>query len=292
MEKLKKQSFPSVSTHDWKVKAEQSLKGKTVESLQTTTYENIILKPLYTQEDETNVPDYPGGSDFRRGIFPLGYVTNDWEIAQRLSCQTAEELKEKLYHSFEKGQTAISFSVSKDWLDINLVKGLVDSYSHYPFAINAKDSQAAFLALLEKTLEQVGTGDKFRGYIGSDPVAIFATEGNISEEFFKVWINQIRSSTEMFPNLRTILIDTAPYHNGGASAVQELGVAIAEGVFYLEQFQQARLELYEIFAKMIFQFSIGSNFFMEIAKLRSARILWDRISSIYGANNHMSKLNI
>lgn len=292
MKNLKKQSFPSVSTEEWKVKAEQSLKGKTVESLQTTTYENIILKPLYSQVDEKIIPDYPGGSDFRRGIFPLGYVTNDWKISQRLFYRTAEELKDKLHHSIEKGQTAISFNVSLDLLDANLVRGLAESSSQYPFSINAKDSQIAFLALLEKELEQVGGSDKISGYIGSDPVAIFAKEGDISEEFLEDWIKSIRNSTEKFPNLRTILIDTASYHNGGSSAVQELGIAIAEGIFYLEKFQEAGLELDEIFAKIIFQFSIGSNFFMEIAKLRAARVLWSRVSSVYGANEDKSRMNI
>jgi methylmalonyl-CoA mutase len=292
LKNLKKQSFPSVSTEEWKVKAEQSLKGKTVESLQTTTYENIVLKPLYSQHDEQIIPDYPGGSDFRRGIFPLGYVTNDWKIAQRLFYRTAEELKEKLHHSFEKGQTAISFHVSKDLLDANLVKGLAESSSQYPFSINAKDSQIAFLALLEKELEQVGTCDKISGYIGSDPVAIFAKAGDISEEFLEDWVKNIRNSTEKFPNLRTILIDTVSYHNGGANAVQELGIAIAEGIFYLEKLQEAGLELDEIFAKIIFQFSIGSNFFMEIAKLRAARVLWSRVSSVYGANEDKSRMNI
>ncbi|MEH7502320.1 methylmalonyl-CoA mutase subunit beta [Neobacillus drentensis] len=294
LEKIKNQSFPLVSAHEWKTKAEQSLKGKTVESLQTTTYENIILKPLYTHHDERPIPDYPGGSDFRRGIYPLGYTTNDWKVAQQLSYQTAEELQQKLKQSFDKGQTAISFKVTKGLLDrdTNLVRLLGESYCQYPFAINAKNLQTAFLAELERMDAQEGAIDKISGYIGSDPVAIFAEEGGISEGFFKEWVKNIVHSNEKFPNLRTILIDTAPYHNGGASAVQELGIAISEGVYYLENLQEAGLDLDVIFEKMIFQFSIGGNFFMEIAKLRAARMLWNRISSVYGVNNDKGKMHI
>ncbi|MEH7305572.1 methylmalonyl-CoA mutase subunit beta [Neobacillus drentensis] len=292
LDKLKNQSFPSVSTDEWKVKAEQSLKGKSVGSLQTTTYENIILKPLYSRQDEKAVPDYPGGSDLRRGIYPLGYVTNDWKIAQRLSCCKVEELKGKLDHAFEKGQTAISFNFSKDLLDANLWRELAESYSQYPFAINANDAHIPLLSLLENTVEQEVTRDKISGFIGSDPVSQFAKEGYISEEFVKDWVISIRSSSEKFPHLRTILIDTAPYHHGGASAVQELGIAMGEGIFYLERLLEAGLELDEIFAKMIFQFSIGSNFFMEMAKLRAARILWNRISDVYGASCDMAKMQI
>ncbi|WP_429464414.1 methylmalonyl-CoA mutase family protein [Neobacillus sp. B4I6] len=294
LEKIKNQSFPSGSTHEWKTKAEQSLKGKTVESLQTTTYENIILKPLYTHQDERPVPDFPGGSDFRRGTYPLGYLTNDWVVAQQLSYQTAEELEQKLRQSFNKGQTAISFKVSKALLDVetNLAKLLGEFYCQYPFSINAKSLQITFLSELERMADQEGAIDNLRGYIGADPVAIFAEEGCISEEFFNDWVKNIVHSNEKLPNVRTILIDTAPYHNGGASAVQELGIAMAEGIFYLENFQNEGMELDEIFTKMIFQFSIGSNFFMEIAKLRAARVLWNRISNVYGSSDDMGRMHI
>jgi methylmalonyl-CoA mutase len=294
LETIKNQSFPSCTTLEWKAKAEQSLKGKTVETLQTTTYENIILKPLYTEQDERLVPDYPGGSDFRRGIYPLGYLTNDWVVAQQLSYETMEELQQKLNQSFDKGQTAISFNVSNNLLitETNLAKVLAESYRKYPFSINAKGRQISFLAELERIVEQDGDFDKVNGYIGADPVAVFAVEGCISEEFMNDWVKNIVRSIEKFPNLRTILIDTTPYHRGGASADQELGIAMAEGLFYLENIQDAGLELDEIFEKMIFQFSIGGNFFMEIAKLRAARILWNRISNVYGAADDKSKMHI
>ena len=293
LEKIKNQSFPSGSTDEWKAKAEQSLKGKSIESLQTTTYENIILKPLYTRKDGLEPSDYPGGSDFRRGIYPLGYLTNDWKVAQRLSCQTVEELQVKLNESFEKGQTAISFNVLESLLekDTTLGEALADLYGQYSFAINAKKLQAPLLSELETLVEQ--KKDSFiRGYIGADPVAIFAEQGSISEEYFNSWIKNILHSNEKLPDLRTILIDTTIYNNGGASAVQELGIAIAVGIYYLEELQEAGLKLDEIFAKMIFQFSIGSHFFMEIAKLRAARVLWHRISRVYGVDEDMSRMHI
>ena len=76
---LRDQSFPIKTQDDWKMKAEESLKGKSIETLKSNTYENIILKPLYSREDVQKAPDYPGGSDFRRGIDSLGYVTNEWK---------------------------------------------------------------------------------------------------------------------------------------------------------------------------------------------------------------------
>ena len=293
MEKIKNQTFAAKTNHEWKKAVEASLKGKSVESLQTNTYETIILKPLYTKQDEQQIPGYSGGSDFRRGIYPLGYITNEWKVAQRLSYQTPEELKDKLHQSFEKGQTAISFEVKKVLLENNnLLNILGESYYQHPFAINAKDSQITFLSELTKITEKDGDSRRINGYIGSDPVAIFAEGGGISEALFNDWVTIIVRSNQKFPNLRTILIDTVPYHNGGANAVQELGIAVASGLYYLEKLQEAGMELDEILSKMIFQFSIGSNFFMEIAKLRASRVLWNRVSEVYGAKGDVCGMNI
>jgi methylmalonyl-CoA mutase len=285
LEKIKSQSFAFKTRHEWEAKAEVSLKGKTVESLKTTTYENTVLKPLYTREDEQPVPEFPGGSDFRRGIFPLGYRTNEWKASQRITYQTTEDLKEKLQQSFEKGQSAISFEVKKVLFEAeeNLVNLLGKSYQQYPFAINTKDLQTAFFA----AIAELDNHDQISGYIGSDPLAIFAEAGHFSDEFFNNWVKSIQQSNEKFPNLRTILIDSVPYHNGGANAVQELGIAIAEGVYYLEKLQEKGIELEGILTKMIFQFAIGSNYFTEIAKLRAARVLWNRITELYGAKEEV-----
>jgi len=283
LENIRSQSFSINTKNKWKEKAEASLKGKTVESLQTITYENIILKPLYTKQDEQPLPEFPGGSDFRRGIYPLGYRTNEWKIAHRLSYQTPEELQEKLPQSFKKGQSAISFDVNKVLFEEekSLANILAESYHQYPFAINAGDLQTAFLAVVSQLDEHAQSS----GYIGADPIALFTEEGLISEEFFNEWVKNIRRSSRKFPNLRTILIDSVPYHNGGANAVQELGIAIAVGVYYLEKIQETGMILEEILAKMVFQFSIGSNYFMEIAKLRAARVLWTRITELYDVHD-------
>ncbi|WP_066060718.1 methylmalonyl-CoA mutase subunit beta [Neobacillus soli] len=290
MEKIKNQSFPSKTLPEWEKKAEATLKGKTVELLETTTYENIILKPLYTRKDQQSVPDYPAGSDFRRGSYPLGYITNDWKVAQKLTYQSPNDVKDKLLEAFKKGQSSIAFEVCEGLLNTNgLLSFLGESSSQFPFSINAKALQADFLT---KLAEQEGPSEKISGYIGSDPIALCVEEGFFFDEGFNEWVKQIELVKGKLPNLRTVLIDTVPYHNGGANAVQELGIAMAEGVFYLENLQENGMELEEILAKMIFQFSIGGNFFMEIAKLRASRVLWNRITELYGANDQARKMII
>ncbi|MEH7119111.1 methylmalonyl-CoA mutase subunit beta [Neobacillus vireti] len=283
MEKFKNQMFLQRTLEDWQKKAGDSLKGKKIDSLYHNTYENIILKPLYTQQDEQTVPDYSGGPDYRRGIYPLGYYTNKWNVAQSLSYQSPGELKEKLLTALEKGQTAISFEISEELMETNahLPFVLADLYYRYPLAINTKGWQSPVLNVLMKMAEEHKSADKFKGYFGTDPIALFVEEGAVSREFMEEWKTNINKASKMFPHASTILIDTTPYHNGGANAVQELAIAIATGVHYLDILQDMEMDQHSIVKKMVFQFSIGSNFFMEIAKLRAARVIWNRIAELY-----------
>lgn len=282
LDNFRNQSFPLKTKEDWKAKAEESLKGKSIETLKSSTYEKIILKPLYSQRDAQKAPDYPGGSDFRRGINPLGYVTNDWKIAQRISYQSVDELKEKLHGSIEKGQTALSFEVSEVLFESKemIYDILGDLPSRFPFAINGRGMQSALLTALT---ERETSANQVSGYVGSDPFSLFVEEGFIVEEFFKGWMDDIKLANEKLPKLRTVLINTSTYHQGGANGVQELGIAAAAGTFYLQSLLDRGMKLEDVLGKMIFQFSIGSNFFMELAKLRAARILWNKITQVYGA---------
>lgn len=285
LEELKNQSFSLFTKGNWVEKAETSLKGKKIDTLKSNTYEDITLKPLYTMEDELVVPNYPGGADFRRGIYPLGYVTDDWKIAQEISFKSTKELKDKLTSALHRGQNALSFEITDELLQdketlIEIFEGLSESY---PFALNAKGLQAAFITELTRTLDENGDKDKITGYIGSDPISIFAEEGFISKEVLSSWAENIKKLKENLPHLRTVLVNTSTFHQGGANAVQEIGIAAAVGVFYLQQLAEQGMTLKEILSDIVFKFSIGSNYFMEVAKLRAARIIWNKITEVYGA---------
>jgi methylmalonyl-CoA mutase len=294
LEELKNQSFTTVTTKDWVEKAEATLKGNTIESLKSYTYENILLKPLYSREDEQNSADYPAGSDFRRGIYPLGYITNNWRIAQLVSFQTPLELKDKMFEAIEKGQTALSFEVTTELIEAkDTLQELIKGFSErYPFALNAKGLLPNLLTDVRNIAEKNGKSDKMTGYISSDPISLFAEEGVIVNDVISEWAKTIKSAHESLPNLRTVLINTSSYHQGGANAVQELAIAAATGVYYLQYLMDSGMQLQDVLAKMIFKFSIGSNYFMELAKLRATRILWNKITEVYGANVEFRGMHI
>ena len=88
---------------------------------------------------------------------------------------------------------------------------------------------------------------------------------------------------EQAPELKTVLVSGDVYANGGANDVQEVAYALATAVCYVRQLAQRNIDIHTIAKSMMFTFSLGANFFMEIAKLRALRVLWARIMEAFGA---------
>ena len=289
-------NFPTVTTLEWQKKAEERLKGKSIETLYKVTYENIKLKPLYTKEDLStlNISTFPGFTDFRRGIHHLGYCTKEWKVAQTLNALTSAELRNKLSSALQKGQTALAFEVTEHILN-DLPEILKPYYKTYPFSLNARDHQVQLLSLLSKIAEENGSKEAVSGYIARDPLANLVELGSSQNDMTTIydqWVKTIAKFNEHLPNVKTILVDTTPYHNGGANAVQELAVAMATGVHHVRLLTERMLSLETLLKKIVFKFAIGSNFFMEIAKLRAAKILWGKIVEAYGANSEVQGMEI
>ena len=94
------------------------------------------------------------------------------------------------------------------------------------------------------------------------------------------------------PDLQTVLVRGHPYHDGGGNAVQELAFALATSVEYLRELQARDISINQAAPRFMFAFSLGSNFFMEIAKLRAARMLWAKVVAAFGGDEDAQKMRI
>ncbi|MEH7236994.1 methylmalonyl-CoA mutase family protein [Bacillus sp. JJ1562] len=297
-------TFPSIDYETWKQEAEKSLKGKPIEKLHKQTYENITLKPIYTKEDVQQISflkDMPGEGSRVRGSEPTGYVNCPWHVSQEIDVKTLEDFNTALKDALQNGQTMIHFTLQTQ---INPAEGLAlhneediakafdgISLSNTPVLIDAKTDLLAFLPLVHSYAKT----DSLTGTIGMDPLAILVEKGQLPikpEVGYDQLAESVKWVKENQSNLRTIFVKGDPYHNGGANAVQELGFAIGTGIEYLSELLERGLTVDEIASSMTFSFSIGSNVFMEIAKLRAAKILWTTIIEAYGGNEDSSKLHI
>ncbi|UOE54334.1 methylmalonyl-CoA mutase family protein [Cytobacillus oceanisediminis] len=293
LNKMIQEKFPQQSIDDWEQSAEKALKGKSIESLSRNTYENIKLKPLYSKEDLTTgaLSQYPGAEDFRRGSYAAGYLSEEWKVAQKINASSSEELADKLLAATNKGQTALAFEPEhlKNPEKISVAVG--ELYEKYPFSVDAGPNQHLLIAGLGALKER----EKVSGYIAADPLAIAAADSlndRSIDELYENLNETVSVAAENLPSLKTIMVNSVVYHNGGANAVQELAFSLAAGVNHLQYFLEKGKSTEEMLSKMVFKFAVGSNFFMEIAKLRAARVLWGKVAEAYGAEGDSKKMVI
>ncbi|WP_449536880.1 methylmalonyl-CoA mutase family protein [Ferdinandcohnia sp. Marseille-Q9671] len=302
-------TFPPIDYETWKNEAEKSLKGKPIEKLHTKTYENIILKPIYTKEDIKHNPflkEMPGESSKVRGTRLTGYVSQPWHVSQEIDDATLEGFNAALKDGLANGQTMIHFTLQpQNSTEVGLPLHTIEDMkialdgiplSSIPVFIDAKTGLLPFLNLVSSYInEQNISSEELTGTIGMDLFAQLVTNGTLPlplEKGYDQLAESVKWAIEKSSNLRTILVKGDPYHNGGGNAVQELAYSLGTAAEYVSELIERGLAIDEIASRITFTFSIGSNVFMEIAKLRAAKILWSTIIEAYGGKEESSKMYI
>ncbi|MDB4867816.1 MAG: putative methylmalonyl-CoA mutase small subunit [Cohnella sp.] len=314
-------SYPSYE--DWEKTVEKVLQGETFEDkLVTETYEGILLQPMYWPEEANRLPHLsalPGMGSFVRGISASGYAGQPWEIAQQLQYPSPLDFNKAARFDLKQGQTNLHMSLdgvgllSSDPDETNKEKigaaGVsifsvsdVDVAFHdidleeIPVFIETGSLGLPVLSMMIAHMEHQGNNlKKLRGCIGSDPIGTLVQHGTISqsmESVFRTLGHCMIWAKNSSPELQTVCVRGEVYHDGGASAVEELGFTIATGVEYLRELTGQGMAVDDIAAQMRFSFSIGSNFFMEIAKLRAARCIWAGVIKAFGGSESAGKMYI
>ena len=295
--------FTPQSYAEWKEEATASLKGAPFDKkLLTKTYEGITLQPLYTADhvaDSAATSGFPGAGDYLRGAWAAGYGGRPWLIAQKGDAATPREANDLLREGLSKGATAICFNpcccpkldnlqdIKAFFHDIDIAK--------YPFQAYCGTSAAPLLGLLKAYADEVGVdAAALSGVVGADPLGALAKKGQncgAMAGYYDQMAAAMRWTGDNMPKIKTIFIQGAVYHEGGASAVQELAAMFAAAVAYLDALMERGLTVDEIAAQMCFSFALGANFFMEIAKLRAARLIWAQLIKAYGGGGEAAKLD-
>ncbi len=308
--------FSPPTFEEWKAKVEKDLKGASYEKkLITKTYEGISLNPIYTKADikDSNLTDsLPGTDSFVRGFDSSGYHSNTWDVNQEILEADASEFNAALKEGLNNGQNCINLlldSATKLGLDadyaevsqvgdkglsisaINSMKRAFNNVSltEFSFYVDAGFNSVPFLSLLNAYCKANGTDiSKLSGAVTSDPIAHLAVYGElpVNQKFvFDMMKNSLEWSIKAESKLRTIGVNTLPFVNAGANAVQELAYAMSITVFYINELVERNVDVKSIFNKIQFTMGISNNYFMEIAKFRAAKVLLSNIAEQYGVED-------
>jgi methylmalonyl-CoA mutase len=266
---MKEQSFSRRTLTEWQEAAEIALKGKGIRSLHTNTYENIELKPLYTKVD---LPGVDRVNAYIPNVEGKLKRASKWFIAQPVKRGSWEELTSAMKDALSRGQNCVSFQVG----NLDIIEGFDQ------FIKEVIELEAPVFSIEKKTAFCIQRMMKFpelkeiKGVMGFDPI------NENREHLFEDWLEVVKEVDQHLPNLKTIIINSAQYHNSGGSATQELAYGLSEGVTYIETLQEKGWTIEKIAGKIHFHFSVGSHFFMEIAKIRAFKKLWQEVLSSYG----------
>lgn len=283
--------FPPISTPEWEQVILKDLKGADyAKKLIWNSPEGIAVRPYYRSEDLDKLKHMaclPGEFPFVRGNQAAG---NSWLIRQDVVVEEYGKAREDALFLISKGVESINFQTNEDHTDeevAELLAGL--PYEATEFNFEGFDPEI-ILDVLDAMVETGSLNPSvFRGCIQFDPIGEFNLTGRFDEEeelyeLCTAWL--VRA--EKYPGLRVLGVNGRFFHNAGANAVQELGFSLAQANEYLVEFTENGLPVDLVANKLSFHFSVGSNYFFEIAKLRAARMLWARILEEYGVKSEKS----
>ncbi|MBS4194597.1 methylmalonyl-CoA mutase family protein [Lederbergia citri] len=271
---IKNAVFPNNKYEIWEQVALKTIKSHSLETLYSETYEGIKLSPIYTKKGVKNRLE----DSYSRGL----YIKNNRRIAQKLYCTNWDDLTRQMVKAKECGQETVSFDVDNLHDTAKLDFGELSNIFNLrttPLLLFTKYN----FQLIARKLLQIDA-DHVIGALAVDLISSQLKRGylyKLEGQTWADWKEMICKLDAKYPSLRTIVIDSTPYHNSGANAIQELAASLSEAIHYIEEMQKLGWEPHRTMKKMIFHFSIGNHFFMEIAKLRAFRLLWKTVCSAY-----------
>ena len=252
--------FESVSSKQWKQKIQFELKGADYnDTLIWNSPENIKVKPFYHQDD-------------LQDILPVNTKASEFKICQNIFVYDLDKSIERALESISRGADSIRFSIEDETIDVEklLEKLPLESVTIY---FNLDFISVDFVSKIEAIAQKRNA----KLYCNLDPIGQLAKEGNWFKTKEKDNFETLNSLSKTVSKSSIISIDGTLYQNAGANMVQQIAYSLAHANEYLN-----RISI--INQPIVFQISVGTNYFFEIAKLRALRILFHLIAKEYNPN--------
>ncbi|MBP3552761.1 MAG: methylmalonyl-CoA mutase small subunit [Bacteroidaceae bacterium] len=277
--------FAPVSTQEWLDKINVDLKGADFEKkLVWKTNEGFKVKPFYRKEDLENLKTteaLPGEFPYLRGVKKSD---NAWFVRQDIKVECPKEANAKVLDLLNKGVDSIGFNINKKDLCPEYIETLLEGVCAECVELNFSTCQGATVMLAGLLVEYFTRKgydlSKLQGSINYDPMGKMLAKGKDVSNYI-VAAKTLVEIMKALPKYRCITVNAIELNNAGSYISQELGYALAWGNEYLNALVEAGVDATEAARKIKFNFGISSNYFLEIAKFRAARMLWANIVKQY-----------
>lgn len=262
--------FPGVTKAEWLSRVEKDLKGRPLQELEWQLEENITLEPFFHKEEVQPVP-IPG-LDHR--------TANQWEIGEYIDVLEVKSANQAVKEGLQGGVEAPLFRLQKMMLGDQvrqLMDGIELTYISTHFSQRYADKKPwvlweHFVAVLQK--QEVDL-KKVSGSLDFDPILDWTAIP------FKELAALIKDCAATLPRFKILQVNARPFHHGIANTSRELAYTIAKGSDYLAKLDDLGLSPALVQNHMQFSVAISTSYFVEIAKLRALRVLWQQVLQAY-----------
>ena len=306
---------------DWQELARREARGRSPDELARETIEGIRIKPLYTSADlaeNGHVETLPGLDPFTRGPRATMYAGRPWTIRQYAGFSTAEDSNAFYRQALEGGQQGISVAfdlathrgydsdhprvvgdVGKAGVAIDSVEDMKILFAGIPLdrisvSMTMNGAVIPVLASFIVAAEEQGVScERLSGTIQNDILKEFMVRNTYvypPEPSMRIVGDIIEFASANMPKFNSVSISGYHMQEAGANLVQELAYTLADGREYVRAAIDRGLDVDAFAGRLSFFFAIGMDFFLEIAKLRAARLLWSRIMSEFEPADDRSKM--
>jgi len=311
--------FKPASLADWEKAAQKSVKEGSLEQLNWLTPDGITVKPLYTAEDIQGLPytnTLPGFEPFLRGPQATMYAVRPWTIRQYAGFSTAEESNAfyrkalaaggqgvsvafdlATHRGYDSDHPRVTGDVGKAGVAIDSVEDMKILFDGIPLdkvsvSMTMNGAVLPVLAGYVVAAEEQGVSqDKLSGTIQNDILKEFMVRNTYiypPEPSMKIIGDIIEYTAKNMPKFNSISISGYHMQEAGANQALEMAFTLADGKEYVKTAIAKGMDVDEFAGRLSFFWAVGMNFYLEIAKMRAARLLWTRIMKGFNAKNPKS----
>ncbi len=312
-------TFTSHSIQEWEKAAAKSAPGGDIQKLNWVTPDGITVKPLYTAEDTVNLPHthtLPGFAPFLRGPQATMYAVRPWTIRQYAGFSTAQESNAfyrkalaaggqgvsvafdlATHRGYDSDHPRVTGDVGKAGVAIDSVEDMKILFDQIPLdkvsvSMTMNGAVLPVLAGYVVAAEEQGVSqDQLSGTIQNDILKEFMVRNTYiypPEPSMRIVGDIIAYTAGHMPKFNSISISGYHMQEAGANQALELALTLADGQEYVRTAMNQGLDVDAFAPRLSFFWAIGMNFYLEIAKMRAARLLWCRIMQDVGAKNPKS----
>jgi len=311
--------FKPATLADWQKAAQKSAPGGNVDALGWLTPDGITVKPLYTAEDTANLPyanTLPGFEPFLRGPQATMYAVRPWTIRQYAGFSTAEESNAfyrkalaaggqgvsvafdlATHRGYDSDHPRVTGDVGKAGVAIDSVEDMKILFDGIPLdkvsvSMTMNGAVLPILAGYIVAAEEQGVSqDKLAGTIQNDILKEFMVRNTYiypPEPSMKIIGDIIEYTAKNMPKFNSISISGYHMQEAGANQALEMAFTLADGKEYVKTALAKGMDVDEFAGRLSFFWAVGMNFYLEIAKMRAARLLWCRIMKEFNPKNPKS----